>query len=307
MDMHVKEEAPSQFSTSASIQPSTRSRYSSPSNDPPPPPPAAYATPPDEIDGASHGQTQSQWQKSEAYVDDPIPPPPAKYSYPLPSISEALKHREAERTPAQPVEHVRSYRRYSNDTQSADRYTQSREYQAERAAMQTPYTGTTSAATASSSASYRQPSFSSEPRHLYHAREPPDPAPPTVAVTPSVPYEHQYRSSYRAPPREDQYYPNSNVERAYPRQRQHTQEVMPPPSHPVGSTIYTPSLSNPHTPSTVPSGAGGYASFKPSGYREEDGKRSMKSIYGDSVKRHLDTFDIENALNTVWFRLSHSC
>lgn len=279
----------SRYSALPTLNTSLPPRYDSPVHDPPPPPPAAYADPASHETVTESGMREAP-KRPHSYIDDPIPPPPAKYSTPsqvLPPISEITRHQESNHRPTRRDEAPHSYRRYSNDTQSADRYTQSSEYESQRGPMRTPYTSAPGPRTPSLDEPRRR-SFSSDPRPMYQV-----PAPADSQSSSGSQYYDQHRSGYSARA-EESYYRSYSPRPAYP-QHASSRELMPPPPGPAtGSTIYTPSLSNPHTPQSN----GTYPPYQSTTSRD-DGLKSRKPFYGAEIKRHLDIFDLEQALNTV--------
>lgn len=289
----------SNTSTFPSLSNTCQPRYGSPERDSPPPPPAAYTVPSEEDEISKHIRSTASRRKYQSYDDDPIPPPPEKYSYPLPSISEALMAREIERPSIHTQEPVSSYRRYSNDSQSADRYTQSREYQADRATVRTPYTGQPTMPSSAVAPPYEAErySLSSNPRPhhpVQHGRALPEALNHRQSPPPVSPSGEQWRPGRGPPPSEGHYYSQYAPAAPYVPRRAPSRDVMPPPPVPSTTTIYAPSLSNPRPRPRTSTGA-----LPSPGYRDEMVTKSRKPIYGESVKRHLDTFDLESALNMV--------
>lgn len=82
--------------------------------------------------------------------------------------------------------------------------------------------------------------------------------------------------------------------------------MMGPPSFPYGYQPYPPRYAQP----TPPSSANAGPIYQPSlssaapptpsaGWKSEGGRYGEERPYGESVKRHLDMYDLEGALNDV--------
>lgn len=132
--------------------------------------------------------------------------------------------------------------------------------------------------------------------------------PPHVQTTRSPPPQaSQHRNSY--PPAAPQRSPSHE----YP--PQHPTGAMGPPSFPYGYQPYPPRYAQPAppqgsgaTPVYQPSLSNGAPSSATAGWKSESSRYSGEErTYGDSVKRQLDMYDLEGALNDVSYLQYRHC
>jgi hypothetical protein len=141
------------------------------------------------------------------------------------------------------------------------------------------------------------------PRHSYSDSRPPMHAPATRSPPPHRPAQHASQ------------YPPTTGRQSPAREQppQHTSGAMGPPAVPYGYQPYPPRYAQPAPPPSATAGPlyqpslNNAAPNAPSAAWKTENARygGEERPYGDSVKRQLDMYDLEGALNDV--RLYHSC
>lgn len=216
---------------------------------------------------------------------NPIPPPPPKYTYPLPSIADALRRFKDVTPPstepgtsAPPPSHLAPSNNEQHVTfQDTDHSRHANRgqylsYVAPAAAGLPPASQAVDRRRSSTEQSYysshstQQPQIATQPEEWRHQY------PPKGEVHSAAVYQTQLPYSHHADRRD-----------SGPRL---------PQLAPVKGT-YAPSLATPHS---VPSPTSYPSTWHAAHVRDEDLKRPSRVAFGESVKRHLDVFDLEQSL-----------